>query len=230
MLRATCSSSRTWPAPCERIAERGPAGFYEGETAALIEKEMEAGGGMITAADLAGLPGEEAHARAWQLPGLRGPRPCLRPAPEDRPSSSMLNLLEGYDLKAMGAGSAATMHLMAEAMRRAYAERARHLGDPDFNPACPWAAPLEGLRGAPAQDHPRGPGLQVRARHLRVAGGERRDHAPLGGGRGQQRGLADLHPRGRLRLEDRGAGRRVSCSTTRWATSTPAPVSRTPRG
>jgi gamma-glutamyltranspeptidase/glutathione hydrolase len=49
----------------------------------------------------------------------------------------MLNVLEGYDLKAPGHGSAGAIHLVTEAMRRAYADRARHLGDPDFNPGMP---------------------------------------------------------------------------------------------
>jgi gamma-glutamyltranspeptidase/glutathione hydrolase len=48
-----------------------------------------------------------------------------------------LNILEGYDLKQMGAGSAASIHVMAEAMKRAYADRAKYLGDPDFNKDMP---------------------------------------------------------------------------------------------
>jgi gamma-glutamyltranspeptidase/glutathione hydrolase len=51
----------------------------------------------------------------------------------------MLNVLEGYDLASMGAGSAAAIHLVAESMKRAYADRARHIGDPEFNPAMPVA-------------------------------------------------------------------------------------------
>jgi gamma-glutamyltranspeptidase / glutathione hydrolase len=51
----------------------------------------------------------------------------------------MLNLLEGYDIAKLGAGSAASIHLMAEAMKRAYADRARFLGDPDFNKDMPVA-------------------------------------------------------------------------------------------
>jgi gamma-glutamyltranspeptidase/glutathione hydrolase len=51
----------------------------------------------------------------------------------------MLNVLEGYDLKAWGFRSAATVHVVAEAMRRAYADRARYLGDPEFNPQLPVA-------------------------------------------------------------------------------------------
>ena len=49
----------------------------------------------------------------------------------------MLNMLEGYDLKANGYGSAKNMHLIAEAMRRAFADRARYLGDPDFEKDIP---------------------------------------------------------------------------------------------
>jgi gamma-glutamyltranspeptidase/glutathione hydrolase len=49
----------------------------------------------------------------------------------------MLNILEGYDLRTKGALSAASIHLTTEAMRRAYADRARYLGDPDFNPEMP---------------------------------------------------------------------------------------------
>ena len=49
----------------------------------------------------------------------------------------MLNILEGYDLAAEGFGSARTLHRMVEAMRRAYSDRAQHIGDPDFNPDMP---------------------------------------------------------------------------------------------
>ena len=51
----------------------------------------------------------------------------------------MLNILEGYNLSTSGHGSAQTVHVIAEAMRRAYADRARYLGDPDFNPTMPIA-------------------------------------------------------------------------------------------
>jgi len=49
----------------------------------------------------------------------------------------MLNILEGYDLEGSGYASARSVHLVAEAMRRAYADRARYLGDPEFNPGLP---------------------------------------------------------------------------------------------
>jgi gamma-glutamyltranspeptidase/glutathione hydrolase len=122
----------------QRIADRGPAGFYEGETAELLEKEMKANGGLITREDLKDYRAKE---RAPVKGTYRGYE-VIGMAP---PSSGgiavihMLNLLEGYDLKANGYGSAQNLHLIAESMRRAFADRAQHLGDPDFNTAIPVA-------------------------------------------------------------------------------------------
>ena len=115
----------------ERIASDGPAGFYAGETAALIEKEMKANGGLITREDLK-------NYQAKQRAPIRGTYRGYDIIGMPPPSSGgigvqmMLNILEGYDLKASGAGSAQTLHLVAESMRRAFAERAQYLGDPDF--------------------------------------------------------------------------------------------------
>jgi len=122
----------------QAIADRGPAGFYEGEVAALVEKDMAAHGGLITREDLAAYVPK----RRVPLKGTyRGYEVMSMP-----PISSggvglleQLNILEGYDLKAAGFRSAASVHLMTEAMRRAYADRARYLGDPDFNPEMPVA-------------------------------------------------------------------------------------------
>ena len=115
----------------ERIAKDGPAGFYEGETARLLVAEMEKGGGLITADDLASY---RAVRRVPVRGTYRGHEVLSMP-----PVSSggvalitMLNILEGYDLAKDGFGSSANVHRIAEAMRRAYADRARHLGDPDF--------------------------------------------------------------------------------------------------
>ena len=115
----------------ERIAAQGPAGFYEGETARLLEKEMLSHGGLITRDDLKQY---SAKKRAPVVGNYRGVDIISMP-----PSSSggvalveMLNVLEGYDLASMGAGSASSIHVMVEAMRRAYADRARYLGDSDF--------------------------------------------------------------------------------------------------
>ncbi len=114
-----------------KIAEEGADAFYRGAIAEQIVAEMQAGGGLITAADLAGY---RAKARkpihgTYRAFDVYGPPP---------PSSGgiclveMLNILETFDLAALGRQSPATLHLMIEAMRRAYCDRALHLGDPDF--------------------------------------------------------------------------------------------------
>jgi gamma-glutamyltranspeptidase/glutathione hydrolase len=115
----------------QRIADQGPAGFYEGETAALVEKEMAAHGGLITRADLKAYRPKK---RSPITGTYRGFEIVSMP-----PASSggvglieQLNILEGYDMKALGFRSAAATHLMIEAMRRSFADRARYLGDPDF--------------------------------------------------------------------------------------------------
>jgi len=121
-----------------RIAEQGPAGFYEGETALLIEKDMAAHGGLITQADLKAYKPE-------RRPPIRGTyrgHEILSMPPISSGGTAlveMLNVLEGYDLAANGWGSAQNTHLTIEAMRRAFADRARYLGDPTFNPSMPIA-------------------------------------------------------------------------------------------
>jgi gamma-glutamyltranspeptidase/glutathione hydrolase len=119
-----------------RIADRGPAGFYEGETAAFIEKEMRANGGLITAADLKAY---QAKKRGVVKGTYRGYEVIGMPPPSSGGMAvvQMLNVLEGYDLKANGYGSAKNIHLIAESMRRAFADRARYLGDPDFEQDIP---------------------------------------------------------------------------------------------
>ena len=115
----------------ERIANQGPAGFYEGETAMLLEKEMKAHGGLITREDLKSY---QAKQRAPIKGTYRG-HDIIGMAPPSSGGISvqlMLNMLESSDLKANGYGSAKNLHLIAESMRRAFAERAQHLGDPDF--------------------------------------------------------------------------------------------------
>ncbi|HWI19692.1 MAG TPA: gamma-glutamyltransferase [Vicinamibacterales bacterium] len=119
-----------------RIADQGPAGFYEGETAALIEKEMKANGGLITMADLKAY---QAKKRGVVKGTYRGYEIIGMPPPSSGGMAvvQMLNVLEGYDLKANGYGSAKNIHLIAESMRRAFADRARYIGDPDFEKDIP---------------------------------------------------------------------------------------------
>jgi len=122
----------------ERIASQGPAGFYAGDVARLIETEMASRGGLITREDLLAY-------RAIERAPVRGTYRGYDVVSVPPPSSGgvalleMLNVLEGYDLASSGPSSASTIHLVTEAMRRAFADRARYLGDPDFNPAMPVA-------------------------------------------------------------------------------------------
>ena len=119
-----------------RVAEEGPAGFYAGETAELIEREMAAHGGLISRQDLAAYRA----VRHTPITGTYRGYTIISMPPISSGGTAiiqMLNILEGYDLAASGSGSAATTHLVIEAMRRAFADRARHLGDPAFNPRMP---------------------------------------------------------------------------------------------
>ncbi|KPJ95694.1 MAG: hypothetical protein AMS18_02440 [Gemmatimonas sp. SG8_17] len=114
-----------------RIQQEGRDGFYSGETARLIVEEMRRGGGLITLEDLA------AYVPAWRDPvrfEYRGYTVTSMP-----PSSSggatlaaMAKILEGYELGNRAWHSAAMVHLLAEAWKRAYADRNTYLGDPDF--------------------------------------------------------------------------------------------------
>jgi gamma-glutamyltranspeptidase/glutathione hydrolase len=115
----------------QRIADLGPAGFYEGETAELIEKEMKSHDGLITRDDLKKYQPKKREVvkgtyRGYELIGMAPPSSGGIAVIE------ALNILEGFDLKANGYGSARNVHLIAESMRRAFADRAQYLGDPDF--------------------------------------------------------------------------------------------------
>ncbi|MEP6618297.1 MAG: gamma-glutamyltransferase [bacterium] len=114
-----------------RIRDHGRDGFYKGETARLIAAEMKHGGGLITEEDLAAY---EAKERAPVRSTYRGYEIISMPPPSSGgvAMTEMLNILEGYDLKAAGHNSPRYVHLVVEAMRRAFLDRARFLGDPDF--------------------------------------------------------------------------------------------------
>jgi gamma-glutamyltranspeptidase/glutathione hydrolase len=123
----------------ERIGRAGHDGFYRGETARLLAAEMRHGAGLITEEDLARYEAVE------RLP-IRGTFRGYEVISMAPPSSGgvalveMLNILEGYDLKAMGPRSAAYFHHLAEARRIAYRDRARHVADADF-----WDVPVARL-------------------------------------------------------------------------------------
>jgi gamma-glutamyltranspeptidase/glutathione hydrolase len=114
----------------ERIA-RDPSDFYRGATAKQIVKAMKAHGGLITADDLASY---KPVVRAPLRGTYRGYDVVSMPPPSSGGVAliEMLNMLEAYDLKAMGWHSSQQVHTMVEVMRRAYADRAKFLGDPDF--------------------------------------------------------------------------------------------------
>ena len=113
------------------ISKQGRAGFYEGKTAQLIVDEMQRGNGIISLEDL------KSYQSHWREP-LKGTYRDVEVISMP-PSSSggvliikMLNMLENFDLENLGWGSADHIHLLIEAERRAYADRAEHLGDTDF--------------------------------------------------------------------------------------------------
>jgi gamma-glutamyltranspeptidase/glutathione hydrolase len=122
----------------ELIAEQGAAAFYTGAVADLILRDMAENQGLITAEDL------RAYQALWQEP-LRGSYrgyDIITPGP---PAGGIqvvqiLNILEPAGLEALGAGSSRSIHLLAEAMRYAFADRAEYLGDPNFT-----AVPAERL-------------------------------------------------------------------------------------
>jgi gamma-glutamyltranspeptidase/glutathione hydrolase len=115
----------------ELIAEQGADAFYKGEIARLIVAEMERGGGLIDAESLAAYKVVE---REVVRGTYRGFDIVAMPPPSSGSVHivQMLNILENFDLAALGAGSADSIHLLAETMRLAYADRSTHLADPDF--------------------------------------------------------------------------------------------------
>lgn len=115
----------------ERIADKGPGGFYDGETAELIAREMERGNGLITKEDLKKY---EPVLRNPVLGSYRGYEIISAPPPSSGGTIliEILNILEGFPLSRYGAGTPEAVHCMVEAEKRAYADRAQYLGDDDF--------------------------------------------------------------------------------------------------
>lgn len=120
----------------KRIAVGGHDGFYRGKTAEIMEKVMKANGGLITKKDMAAYQAQELSPIETEYKNytLYSMAP---PSSGGVTLSIMLNIVEGYDLPAAGHNSAQYIHYLVEAMRRAYEDRAQHLGDPDFNPEMP---------------------------------------------------------------------------------------------
>ena len=115
----------------ERISVRGRQGFYSGKTADLIVSEMQKQGGLITYKDLS------EYESVWRQPvkaQYRGYELSIMPPPSSGSIAiaQIMSMLAGYDLKELGFNSAKYIHLLTETMRRAFADRAYFLGDPDF--------------------------------------------------------------------------------------------------
>ncbi len=115
----------------KQIAERGRDGFYKGEVARRILAEIKRGGGILSQQDLDAyqvLERQVAHGT------YRDHRIVSMPPPSSGGVHivQMLNMLESYDVKKFGFGTPDGIHILTEVMRRAFADRAKYLGDPDF--------------------------------------------------------------------------------------------------
>jgi gamma-glutamyltranspeptidase/glutathione hydrolase len=123
----------------ERIRDHGAKGFYEGKTADDIVGEMKRGNGLITYEDLIG------YNVAWRQPLISSYKEfkIISMPPPSSGGVALVQLLksvESYPVSEWGHNSYKTVHLMTEAERRAYADRAVYLGDPDF-----YSVPVENL-------------------------------------------------------------------------------------
>ena len=114
-----------------RVKLRGADDFYRGETARLIAADMKANRGLITLEDLKNYKARE---RTPLRGNYRGYGIITMPPPSSGGIVllQILNMLEGYNMRAAGSDSAARYHLLTEASRRAFADRAEYMADPDF--------------------------------------------------------------------------------------------------
>ncbi|MEO6392479.1 MAG: gamma-glutamyltransferase [Pyrinomonadaceae bacterium] len=114
-----------------RLQIKGPREFYEGRTGQMIVADMKAHNGLITGLDLKNYAPKE---RKPITGSYRGYNIVTMPPPSSGGVTMLeiLNILEGYDLSKMGWASASKYHVMLEAMRRGFADRAEYIGDPDF--------------------------------------------------------------------------------------------------
>lgn len=139
--RTVYETGEIWKQPdlaktLKRIQKNGEAEFYSGRTAELIIAAIRQFGGIMTMEDLKNYRAVERRPdhgtyRDWDV--FTMPLPSSGGIVE----TEILNILEGYDLQAMGHNSAQYLHILTEAMRRAYRDRALYLGDPEFNPDIP---------------------------------------------------------------------------------------------
>ncbi|HVP51166.1 MAG TPA: gamma-glutamyltransferase [Terriglobales bacterium] len=167
----------------ERIAA-DPESFYHGALGGKLAASIQTGGGLITARDLAAY---EVKEREPVHGSYRGYEIIAAPPPSSGGIALIeaLNILEGYDLAKLAQGSAESVHLMAEAFRRAFFDRAELLGDPDFaslpvatlidkHYAAAWRESLDPRRASPSAGLRRP--VQVFDKLDRVASSREPDH------------------------------------------------------
>lgn len=126
-------------ATLKRIQKEGAKGFYEGETARLLEEEMQRGNGIITREDMKNYTAKfrtpvEFDYRSHHIISFSPP------SSGGILLAQMLKMIEKYPVDSLGFQTAKSVQLMVEAERRAYADRAEHLGDPDY-----WKVPIKTL-------------------------------------------------------------------------------------
>lgn len=130
----------------QRLAEAGADDFYHGELAGTIVADFAANGSWITPQDLMAYSTRD---EAPVVTSYRGYTVVTSPAPHGGPTlAAMLNILEGYDLPSLAHNSPEYIHLVSLAMKAAFADRNRHLGDPQFVPV-----PLEQMLSAERAAH-----------------------------------------------------------------------------
>jgi gamma-glutamyltranspeptidase/glutathione hydrolase len=122
---------RDLAAALELIAQQGPTAFYQGPVATAVEAASRENGGVLGAADFAAYTATET---APLRCSYRGYRIVSAPPPSSGGTTicEILNILEGYDVGALGFRTVQSVRLMVEAMRRGYRDRNAYLGDPDF--------------------------------------------------------------------------------------------------
>ena len=137
----------------EKIAAQGPSAFYEGEIAETIVAELQSLGGVMTIEDLKGYQAQIRTPVSGSYRGYdiisAGP-----PAAGGTHLVELLNIMEGYDVAGMGAGTAPYLHTLAEAQKMIFADKTANSGDPDY-----FAIPTATLT---AKDYAKGLGERIR--------------------------------------------------------------------
>ncbi len=123
----------------KQIAKKGKKAFYQGAITDRIVSDVAKHGGILSHSDFSNY---KVSVTEPVMGSYRGYEIASMPPPSSGGVHliQMLNILEGYDVGSFGQNSAAAIHLMAESMRLAYADRSKHMGDPKF-----WDVPVEGL-------------------------------------------------------------------------------------